>query len=123
MSLIRTQGLLTIDKVPQWGREKIFRKKKTPGRAQMAMTRKRKEIQQQKMSFFIRQQMLHGKKLLISAKNWLGLVLAMFPTSESKVQKMKKSMFLQKNKEKKVIKWGLLTQKSCSFGCTGDMPC
>ena len=111
MSLIRTHGLLTTDKVPHWGWEKIFRKKKTPGRAQMAMTRKRKEIQQQKMSFFIRQQMLHGKKLLISAKNWLGLVLAMFPTSESKVQKMKKSMFLQKNKEKKVIKWGLLTQK------------
>ena len=33
MSLIRTQGLLTTDKVPQWGREKILRKKNSRPRS------------------------------------------------------------------------------------------
>ena len=111
MSLIRTQGLLTTNKVPQWVREKIFRKKKTPGRAQMAMTRKRKEIQQQKMSFFIRQQTPHGKKIAYFSKKMvrLGLIFGRdqfwsLPCSRhwtAKCRKWKRVCFCWRIKEKR----------------------
>ena len=76
MSLIRTQGLLTTDRVPQWGRVKIFREKNSRPRSN-GYDWKTKRDPTAKMSFVIRQQTPHGQKFAYLSKKSvrLGLIL------------------------------------------------
>ena len=111
MSLIRTQGLLTTDKVPQWGREKIFRKKNSRPRSNGYDSKTKRDPTAKNVVFHKTTNAPWKKKLLISAKKMviLGLILGRdqfwsLPCSRhwrAKCRKWKRVCFCGRIKEKR----------------------